>query len=124
VRGICHAAEATVAVVILDRLELDPDALEARTGWALKPEGACKGDICVPLPNGPVDAAVLAERLRMPLLHDEAHGVWALGPDCVSGRALATAEAPDLALPDLEGNVVELSSLRGQKVLLAAWASW
>jgi hypothetical protein len=111
--------------VILTDLGVDPATLEARTGWALKPEGACKGDVCVPLPAGAdVDARVLAERLRMPLLHDEAHGLWALGPDNVTGRALLTAEAPELTLPDLDGNAVSLSSFRGQKVLLAAWASW
>ena len=49
----------------------------------------------------------------------------ALGPDDVSGgRALATAEAPELELPDVDGTTFALSSLRGQKVLLAAWASW
>jgi hypothetical protein len=38
--------------VILDRLDVDPAAFEARTGWAIKPEGACRGDVCVPLPDG------------------------------------------------------------------------
>jgi hypothetical protein len=109
--------------VIIDGLDIDPAALAARTGWVLKPEGACKGDVCVPLPDR-VDAEVLSERLRMPLLHDEAHGLWALGPDNVTGRTLLSAEAPDLTLPDLDGNPVSLASFRGQKVLLAAWASW
>jgi len=30
----------------------------------------------------------------------------------------------ELELPDADGNLFKLSSLRGQKVLLAAWASW
>jgi peroxiredoxin len=37
---------------------------------------------------------------------------------------LTTATAPDLVLPDADGNPFHLSSLRGQKVLLVAWASW
>jgi len=37
---------------------------------------------------------------------------------------LTTAVAPDLELPDVDGNPFRLSSLRGQKVLLVAWASW
>jgi hypothetical protein len=114
--------------MILTSLEIDPKELEARTGWAIKPEGACKGDLCVPLPEGaanggPVDARMLAERIGMPLVHDEATDTWALGPEAM-GRALTTAQAPDLELPDVNGNPFRLSSLRGQKVVLAAWASW
>jgi hypothetical protein len=104
--------------------------LEHRTGWAIKPEGACKGEVCVPLPagavvDGTVDVRVLGDRLGMPLVHDEAHGLWALGPEsAVTGRALTTARAPALELPDLDGNPFSLASLLGQKVLLVAWASW
>ena len=117
--------------MILQELEIDADDFEARTGWAIKPEGACKAEHCVPLPaeartaSGAVDVRVVAERLGMPLVSDEAHGVWALGPDtAVTGRALTTAVAPELELPDVDGETFKLSSLRGQKVLLVAWASW
>jgi hypothetical protein len=117
--------------MLLRSLQVDPDELEARTGWAIKPEGACRGNVCVPLPlearagNG-IDAMVLAERMGMPLVADEGHGLWALGPaTAVTGRALTTAEAPELELPDLRtGEQFRLSSLRGEKVLLLAWASW
>jgi hypothetical protein len=114
--------------VILTSLDVDPDELERRTGWTMKPEGACKGDVCVPVSDdavtsGRVSVARLAERLRMPLLRDETHGLWALGPES-GGRALTTAEAPELVLPDRHGNPFALSSLRGRKVLLVAWASW
>ena len=116
--------------MILDSLTVDPDAFADRTGWAIKPEGACRGDICVPLPGrdtsdaGTVDAQLLADRLGMPLVADDVHGIWALGPATVSGRALDTAVAPPLTLPDRGGNPLVLSSLRGRKVLLVAWASW
>lgn len=115
--------------MILTDLDVDREAFEQRTGWAVKPQGACKGDVCVPLPGGggdeALDARVLSERLGMPLVHDEKHGLWALGPDTATGRALTTAVAPDLVLPDLRtGDRVALSSLRGRKVLLVAWASW
>ena len=42
----------------------------------------------------------------------------------VGARALASAEAPDFSLPDLDGKEFRLSSLRGQKVLLYAWAPY
>jgi hypothetical protein len=112
--------------VILTSLEIDPGAFERATGWALKPQGACKGEVCVPLLAKPddVDATVLSDRLGMALVHDEKHGVWALGSETIGGRALSTAEASDFTLPDWKGGSFTLSSLRGQKVFLLAWASW
>ncbi len=115
--------------MILEELWVDAAELERRTGWELKPEGACKGTVCIPLPDeavadGRIDARVLDERLGMPLVHDGAHGVWALGPESLTGRALLSATAPELVLPDLDGKPFALSSLRGQKVVLVAWASW
>ena len=112
--------------MILTSLRLEAAGFESATGWALKPQGACKGDLCVPLPvdEGTLDAAIVAERLGMGLVHDETHALWALGPETVGGRALATVEVPDLRLPDRNGDEFALSSLRGRKVLLLAWASW
>ena len=77
--------------MILDTLDLDAAEFAHRTGWEIKPEGACRDDRCVPLPPMPdvaaghVDVRVFAERLGMPLLYDEAHGVWSLGPE--AGRS-------------------------------------
>jgi hypothetical protein len=114
--------------MILTSLAIEPEDLALRTGWEIKPEGACKGDVCVPLrgaADGPLDAAELADRLGMALVTDAANGLWALGPEtAVTGRALTTAAAPPLELPDREGNPFQLASLLGKKVLLVAWASW
>ena len=112
--------------MILDEPRVTRDDFSARTGWRLEPEGACRGDLCVPLAAPPgewLDVRVLAEGLGMPLLHEEAAGLWCLGPETL-GRVLQTAEAPDLRLPDWRGEPFALSSLRGSKVLLLAWASW
>ena len=117
--------------MLLESLTPPATDFARQTGWELKPEGACRGDVCVPLPEGTVsdgrvDVNVMADRLGMPLVHDEAERLWALGPAAgITGRALATAVAPELQLPDLRtGERFNLSSLRGQKVLLVAWASW
>ena len=116
--------------MILESLAVGLDQLEARTGWAIKPQGACKGEVCVPMPvgavaNGTVDAAVLAERLGMPLVAHDAHGVWALGPETsITGRALTTAVAPDIILPDINGNPVRIADLRPKKLVVVSWASW
>ena len=37
--------------MLLTSLRAHPADLERRTGWAVKPQGACKGEICVPLPT-------------------------------------------------------------------------
>jgi hypothetical protein len=112
--------------MILTEPRVRRDEFSARTGWRFEPEGACRGDLCVPLPEPPgewLDARVLSERLGMPLVGEEAAGPWALGPESL-GRVLQTADAPDLTLPDWKGRPFALSSLRGGKVLLLAWASW
>ncbi len=104
--------------------------IEAGTGWALKPEGACRGEVCVPLPgnivgaDGTVDVERFAERLGMPLVLDETTGLSVLGPSSISGRALVTAVAPDLTLPDIDGNEFQLSSLLGRKVVMVAWSPY
>jgi hypothetical protein len=109
--------------VILERLVIDPERFEAETGWAIKTEGACKGDVCVPLPDS-CDVGDIAGRLGMALVHDDATGVNALGPESLGGRALLSAQAPELVLADVNGTSFRLSSLRGQKVVLVAWAPY
>jgi hypothetical protein len=117
--------------VILHDFVVDAHAFEDATGWAIKPEGVCKAEFCVPLTedaataDGRVDVRVVAGRLGMPIVHDTASGASALGPETAfTGRALSTAVAPNLELPDIDGNPFKLSSLLGKKVLLVAWSSW
>ena len=55
------------------------DQFADHTGWHPKPEGLCQGDICVPAPgslraDGTVDIEVAAQRLGMPVVHDDEHG--------------------------------------------------
>ena len=114
--------------MLLTSLDVTTAEFEAGTGWAAKPEGMCKGDACVPVPgaiadDGRLDVEAVAAKLGMALVAEPEHAVWALGPES-GGKALTTAVAPELELPDVDGNPFKLSALHGRKVLLVAWASW
>ena len=111
----------------LDRIETG--AFLEVTGWDPKPEGLCRGEVCVPAPgvrraDGTIDVLGAAARLGMPVLRDDEHGVTALGPATATGRTLCTAVAADPELIDRDGHPFRLSSLHGRKVLLVAWASY
>ena len=110
--------------VIVDHLDVAADEFERGTGWQLKPEGACKGDVCVPLGGGAFDLRTAAERLGMAVVAEPDAGLWAVGPESIGGRALATADASDFSLPDLDGREFRIDSLRGQKVLVVSWAPY
>ena len=115
--------------MLLTQLRVPVGEFEAESGWSLEPRGACRGDVCVPLPaeaicDGTVDVAVVAARLGMPIVEDAEAGLWAVGPATFGGHALASAEAPELVLADLDGTDFRLSSLRGQKVVIVSWAPY
>lgn len=119
-----------------DNLWLTSADLTIASGWELKPEGACIGDVCVPIPPAreaefvrdggrSFNLAALARHLGQPVVHDDKTGVWYFGESAATRRAsFASLQAPDFELPDLDGKTHRLSDYRGKKVLLAAWASW
>jgi hypothetical protein len=114
------------------RVRVAPADLERGFGWALKPQGLCKGDVCVTLrerrglvDEDGVDLAVFAQTTGLPLALDAVEGVAVLGESAAArGSRLATLEAPDFTLPDLTGKQHSLAQHRGKKVLLIAYASW
>jgi hypothetical protein len=108
---------------------ISSDEFATGTGWEPKPQGLCRGEVCVPAPgalraDGTVDVLAAAQRLGMPVVRDDVHGVVAVGPGTSTGHTLSTAAAPDPELIDRAGNPFRLSSLHGRKVLLVAWASY
>jgi hypothetical protein len=113
-------------------VRISPDDLERGFGWTLKPQGLCKGDLCVTLrerrgllDEDGVDLAVFAQSAGLPLVLDAREGVAVLGESAAArGSRLASLEAPDFTLPDLAGRLHSLSEHRGKKVLLIAYASW
>jgi hypothetical protein len=98
----------------------------ARVGDArviLEPAPAWSG--LAPPAGGEADLAGIAARLDRPLAVDLEERAAFLG---VSARAraerLLSLEAPDFALPDLDGRLHTLAEQRGKKVFLVAYASW
>src|SRR5260221_8526962 len=128
------AVETPDATAESENLWLPLPTLEERTGWALKPEGACRGEICVPLPrgrerefsqDGRFNITALARHLNQPIVRDAEGSVWAIGESAGTRQsALQSLEAPDFTLPDLDGRMHSLSDYRGKKVFLVSWASW
>jgi len=111
--------------VIASSPDVSVAEFERHTGWELKPEGACRGDVCIPLarPAGDrLDLREVSRKLGMPLVEDREVGLWALGP--AAGPAITDAKAPDFTLPEWRGGDFSLASLRGTKVLIVAWAPW
>ena len=125
-------ASTVQATIDGEGVRLSPDALRAALGWELKPEGLCKGAICVPVRGQRdlvnetgIDLVAFASLLARPLALDVSERVACLGASAADRSArLASLAAPDFTLPDLDGNLHSLSDHRGQKVLLVAYASW
>jgi len=115
-------------------LWLPARAAEEATGWTAKPEGLCRGEVCVPVPRGREGEFVRGSRVNLIALwrhlgraavSSDAGDVWVLGPGAREGAdALGSLTAPDFSLPDAAGRLHSLSDHRGKKVLLVTWASW
>jgi peroxiredoxin len=127
VDGHLSSGRAWVPVGVL------PDVL----GWSMRPEGLCRGDVCLPLAaerrdelvvDGMVDLGGVAQllgRASVTERGDTASPVIALALDPESRRqALEDLHAPDFSLPDLAGSERSLSDWRGHKKLLVTFASW
>ncbi len=118
------------AVATRDGLWMSAVDVERVTGWALKPEGLCRADLCVPLPakavrGREVDVEAFWKLLGGPVIASDGGEVWVLGaPADERNAALEGLAAPDFTLPDVDGLPRTLSHLRGKKVFLATWASW
>jgi len=127
--------------IALDRIGRNPkkagDALWVRkrdlprvTGFELKPQGACRADLCIPIPNDMVrgeyfNLTAFAEKAGQPVVAELGARVWSFGDMPALGRGPATSRvAPDFEVPDRRGHPVHLAGFRGKKVLVVTWASW
>ena len=105
---------------------------ERATGWQLKPQGLCLGDVCVPVRDLPlltqdnqIDLVEFARLVNQNIVFDKARKIVALGERAdLRGDEMSTLEAPDFVLPDIHGKKVSFSDFNRRKRLLLAWSSW
>jgi peroxiredoxin len=122
--GGTHAVSGTTTLV-------DAADLAAATGWILKSEGLCRGEVCVPLIGRTIEAAAdqidlvqWAAALGYAVATDEQYAVVAVAPVDAAAPLQVGSQAPDVELPDVDGNSHSLSELAGRKRVLVTWASW
>jgi hypothetical protein len=98
--------------------------------FEIKPEGACRLDLCIPIAKdmrrgGYFNLTAFARKIRQATIADTAARVWSFGEiQALSGSFLSDRVAPDVTVPDRQGRPVRLASFHGKKVLLVTWASW
>ncbi len=113
-------------------LGVSADDFARATGWVLKPEGLCKRDLCLPVRNvaaisdgAAIDVAEFARLTGRNMVIDASRNVAAMGEQASNrAAAMATLDAPNFTLPDINGNLVSLSDFAKRKKLLLAWSSW
>jgi hypothetical protein len=139
------SAAATVLyddrVIALERVGADParDAgalwirkgdLSRVNGFELKPQGACRADLCIPIPKAMVrgeyfNLSAFANKAGQPVVADRGARVWSFGEMQALGGGIANSRvAPDFEVPDRLGRPVHLAGFRGKKALVVTWASW
>src|SRR5688500_15436506 len=122
--------DRATAVAPVRRDPNDPATLWVRSqdlprinDFELKPEGACRADLCIPvaaemLRDGYFNLTAFARKVRQAAVADSAARVWSFGEiQAVSGRFLTDRVAPDITIPDRTGRPVRLASFHGKKVL-------
>jgi len=114
--------------------------LTRATGFVVKPQGVCRAELCFPLPKNRkseflinskqgntqwFNLSAFARLLHQSVAYDAALNIWYFGPRPeVQNNYLASFQAPNFTLPDMNGKPHSLSDFRGKKVLIVTWASW
>ncbi len=99
-------------------------------GFELKPQGACRADLCIPIPKDMTrgeyfNLTAFAKKAGQQVVAEPAARVWSFGEMQALGGGLANSRvAPDFEVSDRGGRPVRLSGFRGRKALVITWASW
>ena len=115
-------------------LLINPNDLKRVNGFEVKPEGACYGEICVPLSdqilqtvNGEklFNLTAFSRLLDQPYVRDLEAAVWSFSEIPVKRKnMMVDAIAPDFSVTDRGGQVINMSDLKGKKALIVTWSSW
>lgn len=121
--------------VTLDTIRPDPNDLWVRKSdlpkindFEVKPQGACREDLCIPIAKDLTNAEFFnlsgfARKIGEVSVTDS--NVWSFGEiPVLRGSFTGSRVAPDFAVPDRNGKIVHLNDFRGKKVLVVTWASW
>ena len=141
--SLAFAAPSTTSATVLfgeNAVSLDKVRAEGDNLWIhskdlprvnefeVKPQGACRADICIPLSktlkNGDwFNLTGFARKIGETVVADQ--NVYSFGEiPVLRGGFYNSRVAPDFAVPDRKGKVVHLSDFRGKKALVITWASW
>jgi|SRR5579872_4120704 len=121
--------------VALDKIQSDPKDLWVRKSdlpkindFEVKPQGACREDLCIPISKDLVKGEYFnltgfARKVGEVSIADS--NVWSFGEiPVLRGSFTSSRIAPDFAVADRKGKIVHLNDFRGKKVLVVTWASW
>ena len=112
---------------------LVPEAELARaTGWELKPQGLCRGEVCVPVrdrsalgPDEWVDLAALGAAVGQPVAVEPTAGLAVIGHAAFErAEALSPLQAPDVRLTTVDGSEASVYDYSGRKRLVVSFAWW
>ena len=132
------ATEVAVASNLSTDLWITTSDLTRATRFVIKPQGVCRDELCFPLPRSRkaefvskkgatiwFNLSEFAKLIKQPIVVDQKNGIWYFGSRAAEQNGyLASLEAPNFTLPDLNGKLHSLTDYRGKKVLLVTWASW
>jgi hypothetical protein len=129
-RSIALARTAADPHGVADALWVPKDDLPRINGFEIKPQGVCRGDVCVPVPAAMTrgrffNLTAFSRKIGQAVVADAGARIWSFGEiPAFQGGLLSSRRAPDFSVPDRRGRPVHLSDFRGKKVLVVTWASW
>jgi hypothetical protein len=140
--GALLAAPSQKATILFEdrKIELSQSRVEKNDLWipagelprinefVVKPQGACRSDVCIPLgaelkKRGWLNLSGFTRKVKQVIVREGE--LWSLSEmPLLRTGFLQSRIAPNFSVKDRKGQSVQLSDFRGKKVLLLSWASW